>query len=152
MSDSKSAVVSLRLPRASEVRLRAVARRHGWTASEAGARLVEEGLCRQEFAFLDFHDSPVGRQACIQGSTLAVWEVKLLLDDYDQSAAAVAKHLQWPLEKVLAAAAYAAAFPEDIAAAIADNQTSPRALAGLVPQLQQVRVPAPTVRRRGRRG
>lgn len=152
MSDSPSSVVSLRLPRASETRLRAVARRHGWTASEAGARLVEEGLRRQEFAFLDFRDSPVGRQACLQGSTLAVWEVKLLLDEYAQNAAAVAKHLQWPLEKVLAAAAYAAAFPEEIADAIADNQAAPGALTRLIPQLQIVHVPASGVSRHRRRG
>jgi hypothetical protein len=152
MSDTKSSVVSLRLPKASETRLRAVARRHGWTASEAGARLVEEGLRRQEFAFLDFRDSPVGRQAYLQGSTLAVWEVKLLLDDHAQNAAAVAKHLQWPWEKVRAAAAYAAAFPEEIAAAIADNQASPAALARLLPQLQVINVPRPAVGRRRRRG
>ena len=41
--------------------------------------LVEEGLRRSEFAFLDFRDSPAGRQAYIQGSTLAIWEVMLLL-------------------------------------------------------------------------
>jgi hypothetical protein len=152
MSDTKSSVVSLRLPKASEMRLRSVARRHGWTASEAGARLVEEGLRRQEFAFLDFRDSPVGRQACLQGSTLAVWEVRLLLDDYGQNAAAVAKHLQWPLEKVQAAAAYAAAFPEEIAAAVADNQASPAVLARLMPQLQVVQGPASGASRHRRRG
>jgi len=42
--------------------------------SDASARLVEEGLRRSEFAFLDFADSPAGRQAYMQGSTLAVWE------------------------------------------------------------------------------
>lgn len=60
-------------------RLKRIANRHGWTPSEASARLVEEGLRRSEFAFLDFHDSAAGRQAYIQGSTLAVWEVVLLL-------------------------------------------------------------------------
>lgn len=152
MSDKKAAVVSLRLPKASEVRLRTVARRHGWTASEAGARLVEEGLRRQEFAFLDFRDSPVGRQACLQGSTLAVWEVALLFDDYGQNPAAVAKHLQWPVERVQAAAAYASAFPEEIAAAVADNQAAPAVLARLMPQLQVINVPRPAVSRRRRRG
>ena len=71
MSSSQSVVVSMRLPAESGRRLKRMARRHGWTASDAGARLVEEGLRRSEFAFIDFRDSMAGRQACLQGSTLA---------------------------------------------------------------------------------
>jgi hypothetical protein len=48
-----------------------IANRHDWTPSDASVRLVEEGLRRSEFAFLDFRDSPAGRQAYSQGSTLA---------------------------------------------------------------------------------
>lgn len=75
--------------------------RHGWTASDASARLVEEGLRRAEFAFVDFRDSAAGRQACLQGSSLAVWEVVLLLCSYKGDAEAVAAHLRWPRAKVL---------------------------------------------------
>ncbi len=39
-----------------------------------GIEVVGEGLRRSEVAFMDFRDSTAGRQACIQGSTLAVWE------------------------------------------------------------------------------
>src|SRR5256885_7278857 len=67
-----SLVISMRLPARSGERLKRMANRHGWTPSDASARLVEEGLRRSEFAFIDFRDSPVGRQAYIQGSTLAV--------------------------------------------------------------------------------
>jgi len=67
-----------------------MASRHGWTASDASARLVEEGLRRSEFAFIDFRDSAAGRQAFVQGSSLAVWEVAMLLRAYKQSIAAVA--------------------------------------------------------------
>ena len=55
------------------------------------------------------------------GKTLAIWEVVLLLRAYKQDAAAVARHLGWPEARVLAAAHYAEAFPEEIAAALADN-------------------------------
>jgi uncharacterized protein (DUF433 family) len=99
-----------------------MANRHGWTPSDASARLVEEGLRRAEFGFIDFRDSPAGRQACLQGSSLAVWEVMLLVDSYKKSVSAVARHLQWPAAKVQAAVNYAAAFPEEIDAAIADNE------------------------------
>ena len=98
-----------------------MANRHGWTPSDASARLVEEGLRRSEFAFIDFRDSSVGRQAHLQGSTLAVWELMLLLRSYKADTSAVARHLRWPEAKVQAAANYAAAFPEEINEAMADN-------------------------------
>ena len=98
-----------------------MAKRHGWTPSDAGARLVEEGLRRSEFAFIDFRDTAVGRQACIQASSLAVWEVVLLLRSYKNDVKAVARHLHWPLLKVQAAVHYAEAFPEEIDEALAEN-------------------------------
>jgi hypothetical protein len=128
-------VISMRLPAASGQRLKRMANRHGWTPSDASARLVEEGLRRSEFGFIDFRDSPAGRQACLQGSTLAVWEVMLLLDSYKKDVAAVARHLKWPEVKVQAAFNYAAAFPEEINGAIAENATTNfEALKRMLPQ------------------
>src|SRR6266436_10182419 len=111
MRATRSMVISMRLPAVSGKLLKRMANRHGWTASDASARLVEEGLRRSEFGFIDFRDSPAGRQACLQGSTLAVWEVMLLVDSYRKDVSAVAEHLQWPVAKVQAAVNYAAAFP-----------------------------------------
>ena len=124
MKPARSMVLSMRLPVESGKRLKRIANRHGWTPSEASARLVEEGLRRSEFAFLDFRDSPAGRQAYVQGSSLAVWEVVFLLRSYKGSVAAVAKHLRWPDDKVRAAVNYSEAFPEEINDAIAENQSS----------------------------
>jgi hypothetical protein len=121
MSATQSTVISMRLPAESGQRLKRMARRHGWTASDASARLVEEGLRRSEFAFIDFRDSAVGRQACMQGSTLAVWEVLLLVRSYKGDAAAVSRHLKWPQIKVHAAIHYAEAFKDEIDEAISDN-------------------------------
>jgi len=80
-----------------------MANRHGWPPSDASARLVEEGLRRSEFAFIDFRDSAAGRQACSQGSTLAVCEAILLVQSYKGNLAAVARHLGSPESKVQAA-------------------------------------------------
>jgi hypothetical protein len=124
MKPARSMVLSMRLPVESGRRLKRIAKRHGWTPSDASARLVEEGLRRSEFAFLDFRDSPAGRQAYIQGSTLAVWEVILLLHSYHGAVAAVAKHLRWPEAKVRAAVNYAEAFPEEIDEATAENDAA----------------------------
>src|SRR5215469_10808215 len=114
MGTTRSVVISMRLPAESGARLKRMAVRHGWTQSDASARLVEEGLRRSEFAFIDFRDSAAGRQAYILGSTLAVWEVLLLARNYKGNVAAVANHLQWPEAKVQAAINYAKAFPEEI--------------------------------------
>src|ERR1017187_5788013 len=121
---TNSMVISMRLPAASGARLKRLAGRHGWTPSDASARLVEEGLRRSEFAFIDFRDSPAGRQACIQGSSLAVWEIMLLIRGYGADIAAVAKHLGWPLGKVQAAVHYAEAFPEEIDEALSENDST----------------------------
>ena len=67
MSATQSTVISMRLPAESGKRLKRMARRHGWTPSDASARLVEEGLRRSEFAFIDFRDSAAGgKLACKQ--------------------------------------------------------------------------------------
>ncbi len=147
MKSAPSMVISMRLPAASGKRLKRMANRHGWTASDASARLVEEGLRRSEFGFIDFRDSPAGRQACLQGSTLAVWEVMLLVDSYRKDVSAVARHLKWPQEKVQAAVNYAAAFPGEINDAIADNRTTDfEALKRMLPQAAEF-VPQRTAKR-----
>src|ERR1700757_2634151 len=135
MRSTHSIVISMRLPAESGKRLKRMANRHGWTASDASARLVEEGLRRSEFAFIDFRDSPVGRQAYIQGSSLAVWEVMLLVRSYKGNVPAVAKHLEWPEAKVQAAINYTKAFPQEIEGALSENAaTDFEALKRMLPQ------------------
>lgn len=135
---SKSVVLSMRLPLESGKRLKRMAHRHGWTPSDASARLVEEGLRRAEFAFIDFRDSAAGRQAYIQGSTLAVWELMLLMRSYTANVAAVAKHLRWPEAKIRAAKHYAEAFPDEIEEALSENQaTDVEQLKRMLPGLEE---------------
>lgn len=135
MRITRPIVISMRLPAESGKRLKRMANRHGWTPSDASARLVEEGLRRSEFAYIDFRDSAAGRQAYVQGSTLAVWEVSLLVQSYQADLPAVAKHLKWPEGKVQAAANYAKAFPEEIEEALSENAaTDLEALRRMLPQ------------------
>ena len=96
---------------------------------------MEEGLRRSEFAFIDFRDTAVGRQAFIQGSSLAVWEVVLLGRSYANEATAIARHLRWPVVKVQAAFNYSKAFGEEIEAALVENDSTDfEALQQSVPQ------------------
>lgn len=137
-------VVSMRLPKGSGQRLKRMASRHGWTPSDTSARLVEEGLRRSEFAFLDFRDSPAGRQAFIQGGSLAVWEVMLLARSYRNDEEAVARHLRWPVVKVQAAFNYARTFAEEIAVAIAENDAADfDSLKRMLPQAVEIRPTKP---------
>ena len=148
MNDAtRSMVVSMRLPLESSRRLKRMAKRHGWTPSDASARLVEEGLRRSEFAFIDFRDSPAGRNAYVQGSTLAVWEIMLLLRSYKDDVAAVARHLQWPKAKVLAAVHYAQAFAGEIEEAISENDAIDlEALKRMLPQTTEFPAAKPAKR------
>jgi hypothetical protein len=148
MPATRSVVVSMRLPEESGRRLKRLAKRHGWTASDLSARLVEEGLRRSEFALIDFRDSPVGRQVYIQGSSLAVWEVMMIVRAYKGNAKKAADHLEWPEFRVQAAMNYAQAFPREIGDALAENDAMDfEALKKILPDLHELRVPR-SVRRR----
>lgn len=138
MRSTRSVVISMRLPKEIGNRLKRMANRHGWTPSDASARLVEEGLRRSEFAFIDFRDSDAGRQAYIQGSSLAVWEVMLLVQSYKADVSALARHLKWSEAKVQAAIHYAKAFPEEIENALSENAaTDFEALKRMLPQASE---------------
>jgi hypothetical protein len=142
MRAKRSMVVSMRLPVESGTRLKRMARRHGWTASDLSARLVEEGLRRSEFALIDFRDSPVGRQAYIQGSTLAVWEVMMIVRAHKGNTKKAAEYLEWPEFRVKAAVHYAEAYPREIKEALAENDAMDfDAMKKLIPDLHEFRVP-----------
>lgn len=147
MKTVRSVVISMRLPTESGRRLKRMASRHGWSPSDASARLVEEGLRRAEFAFIDFRDSSAGRQAYVQGSTLAVWEVMLLAGSYKNDTSLVAKHLRWPEVRVQAAVEYAKAFPREIEAAIEENTGANfESLKRMLPQAVAIRAKTKKIR------
>ena len=146
---SSSTVVSLRLPLAEAARLRQMARRKGRTASEVGAELVAESLRRADFAFIDFRDSASGRQAYIQGTRLAVWQVISLLKTYGRNVPKTAAHLKWPEAKVHAAIAYTEAFPDEIEQALAEQASYDFAkLSRLLPGIKRFEDVRPARRRK----
>lgn len=133
-----SRVLSMRFQEDQMERLRRQARRLGRSPSETAALLVEESLRRSEFGFVDFRDSPVGRQAYLQGSSLAVWEIVLVARSLRMDAASTAKHLDLPVMRVRAALAYAEAYSEELEAAIQDNDALDfTAISRMLPQAEQ---------------
>ncbi|HZC06829.1 MAG TPA: hypothetical protein VE338_14435 [Ktedonobacterales bacterium] len=133
-----SQVISLRLRDEQMERVRRLARRLNKSASETAATLLEEALRVSEFAFIQFRDSPVGRQAYLQGSSLAVWEVVKLVRAYDGDVTHAAESLSWPEVKAQAALNYAAAYPMEIEDAIADSQPAFEALAAMLPGIERI--------------
>lgn len=114
MGEKKSRVVSLRLKEREASRLDRLARIHHRSIGETAALLLEEKLQEREFAFIEFRDSPNGRQACVKGTSLAVWEVALVGRNLGMNAQKIAGLLDWPIEKVQSALAYVAANTEEI--------------------------------------
>lgn len=113
------------------------AKQLGRSPSETGALLIEEGLRRDEFAFIDFRDSPSGRQAYVQGSTLAVWEVGWIAHGYEEDVGKTAAHLCLSPLKVKAALNYAQVFPDEIQEAIQEHQACDFAsLSRMLPQAE----------------
>jgi hypothetical protein len=134
---SRSSIVSSRLEPEQQTRLVRKAKQLGRSPSETGALLIEEGLRRDEFAFIDFRDSPSGRQVYIQGSTLAVWEVVWIARGYKESVEKTAAHLGLSPLKVKAAFHYAEAFPDEIQGAILEHESCDFAsLSRMLPQAE----------------
>jgi uncharacterized protein (DUF433 family) len=137
-----SKVISIRLKDDQVERLERAARQFGRRLSETAALLLEESLRHEEFTWVEFRDSPVGRQAYIQGTRLAVWQVAWLARYFDGDADRIAAHLGVPGVAVASALAYAAAYPAEIEPAIADNSKSLDELKRLIPKLEAFEVAA----------
>jgi len=138
-----STVVSLRMSKGQAARLQRKARQLSRSPSETGTILIEESLRRDEFAFIDFRDSPVGRQAYLEGTRLSVWMVVKIVRGFKGDVEEAAKHLERPGFLIQAALNYARAYPTEIEGAIEDNASYdfekvsrmlPQAKVFLVPQ------------------
>jgi uncharacterized protein (DUF433 family) len=144
-----STVVSLRVSEGQARRLQRKARRLGRSPSETGAILLEESLRREEFAFIDFRDSSVGRQACLQSSRLSVWMIVKIARSYAGSVRKTADHLQRLPLQIQATLNYAKAFPEEIESAIKDNDSYDFArISQMLPQARLFKVSARKPRRK----
>jgi uncharacterized protein (DUF433 family) len=116
-----SRAITIHLPDAQAAHLARLAERLGSSQDELGARLIDEALRMADFALIEFRTAETGRHAYMQGSTLAVWEVIMLVRERSGDVAATAAYLGWPVARVQAAMSYAAAYPDEIEAALAAN-------------------------------
>src|SRR5690348_7980076 len=111
--------ITIHLPDAQAAHLARLAQRLGSSQDETGARLIDEALRMTEFPHIEFRTALTGRHAYIKSSTLAVWEVLMLVRERGDDIAATAAYLGWPEARVQAAASYAKAYPDEIGTALA---------------------------------
>lgn len=111
----------MQLSDAQAERLERFARARHADVAQTGARLLDETLRMAEHPEVEFRDSVVGRQAYMRGSSLAVWEVMMLARERKNDARATATYLDWPDPRVEAALRYADAYPDEIEAALHEN-------------------------------
>jgi uncharacterized protein (DUF433 family) len=131
-----SKVVSIRLKDEQYQELLRMARQERRTPSATAALLIDRELRERAFPLIEIRDTVVGEQAFLRGHRIKVWQVISLLRAYDGDVASVVDHLEEPRELIEAAIAYAARFPEETDAAIADNSTSVEELRKLLPNLR----------------
>jgi uncharacterized protein (DUF433 family) len=118
-----SRVVSMRLKEEEADRLLRLSRRLRRSVSETAALLITEKLREEEFPLIEFRGSPLGRQAYVKGTSLAVWEVVLVARQLGMDARRVAEHLGWQEERVQAALNYAEAYPEEVGPLVSEAES-----------------------------
>ncbi len=133
-----SKVMSLRLQDDQAARLERTARSLGKTSAQAAILLLEEALREREFPCITFRDSAFGRQAFLQGTRLAVWQVATVARGLGGDVQQVAAYFDIPERQAAALLSYAAAYPDEIQAAIEDNDAAEAQLARWVPTIEIV--------------
>ena len=109
----KTFVMTLRLAPEVAEGVERLARRFGHKPAQLGARLVEEGLRRRDHPHIDLRETSGGRVAYLAGTRFAVYWLAQSLRN-GMTAEKFARQHDLPLERIQAALAYAAAYPEEI--------------------------------------
>ncbi len=133
-----SQILSLRIPDQMVDRLDKFARRlgNGMTRTKAGVMLLEESLRETEYSFIEFRDSPVGRQPYMKGSGLAIWEVIMIAKGFDMDAEQIIQYYPYPIANIKAAINYFNAYSEEINQAIEDNHIGFDSMKKILPNIE----------------
>jgi uncharacterized protein (DUF433 family) len=107
-------VQSCRLEAGHAALLSRQAKRRHLEVSTLSSLYLKEKALEEEFPGVGFRDSVGGREACVLGHRVAVWEVA---DVYHKAktVARTARHFRWTAALVRCALAYAKAYPNEIA-------------------------------------
>ena len=118
-----SQTLTLRVPNENAEEVRRIARKERRSVSEIGGRMVEEWLRQRKFPEIEFRDILGERVACVKGR-LEIWQLRLVSRHYtEETVAKTAEHLVLRPEQVQCALDYYSAYPEEIDAALAENDS-----------------------------
>ena len=141
-------LISARLPDQTAERVKQYARRKQRSLNETVSLALEEWLRQNEFAYIEFRDTPDGRIAYMKNSRLPVYWVIKVARSYGMDIEKVLAY--WPnrsREWVQAAFNYYAAYPEEIDAQIAGYKaTTFETLRRRFPQIEAFEVPEEVLR------
>ena len=129
-----STTLTLRLPDEDAAEVRRIAQKERRSVSEIGARIVDEWLRQNRFPYIEFRSINGERVACLKGR-LEVWQVIMVAQGYQNDVVRTARHLDLQPEQVQAAFDYAAAYPEEIDSALAENREGFERIKRLLPQI-----------------
>jgi hypothetical protein len=119
---TKDESVTLRLTKPEKADLEAAAILTGEAPGALAALYVKEGVKRSRFPAIEFRDASPGRVAYVTGTRWPVWMVADLVKDLGGNTVQAAKRLDKPEPIVKIALAYAAAYPDEIAASLTLHQ------------------------------
>ncbi|BAS28131.1 hypothetical protein LIP_2290 [Limnochorda pilosa] len=114
--------ISVRMPDDQAERFLREQRLRRQRSSDLLRDLVEEALRMRECPGIVFLDAPTGRQATVAGTGLAVWEVVSLWRSLGSVGALLDRFPHLSERGVRDALAYAERFPDEIEAAIQENE------------------------------
>lgn len=117
-----SQAVTLRLPDETADAVKRIAQRERRSMSDVGAWMIEEWVRQYRFARIEFRSFHGLRQACVRGR-LQVWQVIMVARDYEMDVEKTAQHLGLTHEQVESAFQYYSAYPEEIDAALEENDS-----------------------------
>jgi uncharacterized protein (DUF433 family) len=89
------------------------AKRRNLEVSTLSSLYLKEKALEEEFPGIGFRDSAGGREACVLGHRVAVWEV-VDVHRHTKSIVKTASHFRWPPSLVRSALAYATAYPDEV--------------------------------------
>ena len=141
-------LISARLPEATADRVKQYAQRKQRSVNETVSVALEEWLRQNEFAFIEFRDTPDGRLAYMKNSRLPVYWVIKIAKSYAMDIDKVCAY--WPHRLrawVQAAFHYYEAYPEEIDTQIALHDSATfDTLKRLLPQIERVTLPESVLR------
>jgi uncharacterized protein (DUF433 family) len=131
-----SKAIGVRLTDRQIEQLDRIARREGRSKAEMATMLLERVLRLAEFPHVVLRDFGAGPEAFVSGTRLTVWRIAILARDVQEDPAWIAGHLNVPESAIKDALNYADAFPDEIEAAIAENDRAFDELKRKLPNLE----------------